>query len=715
MAHLFQVNRVAWSKALFCCSLSLLLATRTQATDAAHKEKEPKPARLKVSGYGLLGNYQLKHLLRTVELGGKKPELFDPAFVEDSAQILLAHIKRDGYLKPELTIALVLADGGHLEVEAESLLDNPLPRSTRIQSAHFKINKGVLYHFKILEFTGLDSITAKQARSYFVATDTLFHPKTGRIYTPQRVERGISSLQDTLDRQGFQEAKVKVAETLLDDKTGGAIVRIAVQQGPKYLIRSIRKEFSSEGTPKPEETQTVFPNKPYSKIWLQDFVQGIKTNWFHQGHPDTSVKVSTVQRVPTDGEVKVDLLAAVETGPQVRIGAVSFEGEKRTKRPLMARSVRVQRGELLDPVKIEEGRFRLAELGSFETVNVDYKPVDTHTRDVLFKVQEGRTLDLSLLFGYGSYELLRGGVEVNAYNIWGEGHNARLKVVQSFKASSGELTYTIPEFVGEDMDLFVNGNGLRREEPSFLRVEYGGGIGVHEYFKPIATDLTLRYNYEILNAFQAVPAIASEGLTNPAVGSIVIDIKHDKRDNPLYPTRGYKIFGTIETASEYLGGVANYERIEVAASWHHPLGNGLHLNLGLSQGSDISNGDPANNLPFNKRFFPGGADSIRGYQEDEASPRNAQGQIVGAETYTLANVELEQALTPTWSVVIFSDSLGFAERIQNYPWDTGLFSVGGGIRLKSFVGPIRLEYGYNLNPRPRDPVGTLQFSLGFPF
>jgi outer membrane translocation and assembly module TamA len=120
-------------------------------------------------------------------------------------------------------------------------------------------------------------------------------------------------------------------------------------------------------------------------------------------------------------------------------------------------------------------------------------------------------------------------------------------------------------------------------------------------------------------------------------------------------------------------------------------------------------------LPFNKRFFPGGDNSIRGYSEGEASPRNAQGQLVGAECYALATVQLEQALTPKWSLVIFSDSLGFAHSIADYPFDTGLFSVGGGIWWRTIIGPVRLEYGYNLNPRKGDPTGTLQFSLGFPF
>ena len=89
--------------------------------------------------------------------------------------------------------------------------------------------------------------------------------------------------------------------------------------------------------------------------------------------------------------------------------------------------------------------------------------------------------------------------------------------------------------------------------------------------------------------------------------------------------------------------------------------------------------------------------------------------MVGAETYTLGTVELEQALTPRWSVVFFSDSLGFARRIDHYPFDTGLFSIGLGLRWRTLIGPIRLEYGYNLNPRPGDPSGTVLFSLGFPF
>jgi len=65
--------------------------------------------------------------------------------------------------------------------------------------------------------------------------------------------------------------------------------------------------------------------------------------------------------------------------------------------------------------------------------------------------------------------------------------------------------------------------------------------------------------------------------------------------------------------------------------------------------------------------------------------------------------------------VVFSDSLGTAIDLSKYLFSEGLFSVGGGVRFQSLIGPIRLEYGHNLNPRPKDSSGTLLFSLGLPF
>jgi len=60
--------------------------------------------------------------------------------------------------------------------------------------------------------------------------------------------------------------------------------------------------------------------------------------------------------------------------------------------------------------------------------------------------------------------------------------------------------------------------------------------------------------------------------------------------------------------------------------------------------------------------------------------------------------------------------------VGEVPWrlstETGgewLYSAGLGVRYQTLIGPVRLEYGHNLNPRPLDPRGTLHLSVGFPF
>ena len=178
----------------------------------------------------------------------------------------------------------------------------------------------------------------------------------------------------------------------------------------------------------------------------------------------------------------------------------------------------------------------------------------------------------------------------------------------------------------------------------------------------------------------------------------------------------------MEEASRFLGGQVDFQELQFTASYHTSWTNSRWIHAGLNHSEISTLGAPAGNqLPPNVLLYPGGEDSIRGYGQGQAAPRSGTGEFVGARTMTLLNVELEQALTSRWSVVAFSDTLAAGSN----PIAHRLYSVGLGLRYQTFIGPIRLEYGRNLNPRPAvlvnnvwvggDPSGTVQFSVGFPF
>ncbi len=681
----------------------------------AEQPDESEPAEIKVAGYGLFGNRELLRLLRSLEPGGDRAEFLDANFVEDSVLLLVAKVRADGYLKASLSVQLTLLDGNTFETSDSELVKTPLPRDLQAHRASFKIEKGIRFFYDTIEFEGLELLSPGDARSWFVETGTLFRLRKTRIYTPDRLRRSVANLAESLGRRGYQNAEVKVLAVSEDELTGSTDVRIAVQQRAKHLVTSSKERLIFDGHEKESRARTFDPPQPYSRIWQQDYIQGLVTNQYAQGYPDTRVEAQITGRREAGDQVEMTLEASIHPGSQVRVGAITFSGQNQTRESFLHEQIPVETGDLLNPIEAETGRQRLAQLGIFDSVKLSYQQADDQTRALNYELDEAERFRLSLLFGYGSYELLRGGFETELVNILGRAHRARLKAIQSFKATSGDFTYSIPQLFTHELDLFIDGSALRREEVSFVRKEYGGGAGLHKYLRHWFTDVTLRYSYEILDAANADEAFAIEGRTNATVSAMILDLKHDRRDNPLYPRKGYRVFSRMELASDKLGGEVTYQRVDASVSWHHPLAKGTTFSIGLEHGAILTLGSSREDLPYNRRFFPGGENSLRGYKEGEASPRDSKGLFVGAETIALATVEFEQALTPKWSLVLFSDSLGFAREIENYPFDSSLFSVGVGLRWRTIVGPVRLEYGHNLNPREDDPSGTLHFSLGFPF
>jgi outer membrane protein assembly complex protein YaeT len=697
--------------ASFFIAVLLLLGLNAAQSEETNKVQH---AGLKISGFGLLGNRELKKTIRL--MSGKKtaPEFYDANFVEDTAVIIMSTLNREGYLAPHISAALTLSDGREESFEWDKDIDTVLPGPLEVKKVRFRVRRGVRYYYGRLSIQGLKSLSQSQAEAFFVETGFLVALKSTRIYTPSRLDSSIGGLAEALARKGFEQASVKVTRFERNDTTGAIRVELSVEEGFKTLVRSVTTEVDASVDPTPLASVVLEPQPAYSRLWLQNFVQGLRTNQYRKGFPDASVEVSTIRRETNAPNVFVDLHARVKTGPKIRLGEVRLEGNRRTKRSVLKRRIELKPSGLLDRIEVEHGRNRLARLGSFDSVGIRYEPVNDQTRDVIYELKESKALDFSLLFGYGSYERLRGGFELDQKNAFGLAHQARLRAIQSFKSSSADFLYTMPEMFHEDVDVFFGASGLRREEISFIREEYGGGFGARRFFRPIDTDVSVRYNYQFLTALDNQAATAP-GVQRTRVGAIVLDLRHDHRDNPLLPTRGYNLLANVELASTALGGEVDYQRVELVGSYHANLVGGLFLHLGLRHGAALQLGGASGELPFTKRFFPGGENSVRGYKQGEASPRDANGNLLGAETYLLGNVELEQFITPSLSLVGFVDGVGFAEHLRDYPANEAVYSAGGGIRWKSIVGPVRLEYGYNLNRRTGDPVGTLHFSLGFPF
>ena len=676
------------------------------------KEKTPS-AKIQIDGLGWFQNRDTRLAISRLWGDRPTPEL-SASQIEDAGLFIASELVERGYQRPKIMVEAQLADGSAKRFTLDTTLQTSPPITVPATKVHFKVDRGVQSYLSDVKIEGLDALSQAAAREFFFSEVAVIGGRSARAYSPARLRRSADAIESTLRQRGYAEAAVKVVDTKEDQKTGAVVATIQVTEGPRWELAQIQFDLNGPETPE-LEVMKKRRGGAWSTFRGQDLGEEIRHAYFKKGYPDVRVRIDTQPGAPVNGISPVTVIAHVRPGEQVGVGKVVFEGQKKTRESVLRRRVQIAPGDPLNPLAIDKARYRLGRLGIFHSVDVSYEPPDGPVRDPIFHLSEEKPLEVNLMGGYGSYERLRAGVELIQRNVFGRAHQSNLTLVQSMKSSRADYTYTVPEIFGETIDGSLKFFGLERQERAFLRQEYGVTMTFKRTFPSINSDGTLGYTFQSLRASENELATSSVDDTQLHVGSIDATLTHDGRDNPLRPRRGYRWYFQGESAAQFLGSQVNYQRIELGGSYHTSWGRGRWVHLGLSHGFVTTLGSTDRLLPVNKRFYPGGESSIRGFPEGEAAPRGADGRFIGAKSYMLLNAEVEQGLTKAWSVVAFTDLLGASATLRSYPFDTRLMSVGLGIRYQTLIGPIRAEYGYNVKKRTDDPSGTLHIAVGFPF
>ena len=398
----------------------------------------------------------------------------------------------------------------------------------------------------------------------------------------------------------------------------------------------------------------------------------------------------------------------------IEFGGAQFLGDDTIKKDILKRYMEMSPGDPLNPFSANKSRRQLLGLGIFKEIGVRYDPEDGLKRTVIYDLTPAPRKELDLMLGWGSYELMRAGFNWRQKNPFGRAHRYELSGKQSFRSTNLETTYSIPKFLGSSFTAYTSAEYSFREEVSFDRFKRAITTGLSKTLTNSDLMFDLAYSYAREDADRKSDS-DFESNDDANVGSFSGKLSLDRRDNFLAPTEGYSLYAEASVASKALGGTVSFQKIEIGASYHAILFKSFLLHFGFRAGAIASEDNASSDIPFTERFFNGGENTVRGYLQGEASPIDANGEQVGAESFALFNAELEKRLFRDFSVVIFSDTVTSARDGYFKNETESLSSAGIGFRYQTVVGPVRLEYGHNLNPRPADPNGTLHFSIGFPF
>jgi outer membrane protein assembly factor BamA len=129
------------------------------------------------------------------------------------------------------------------------------------------------------------------------------------------------------------------------------------------------------------------------------------------------------------------------------------------------------------------------------------------------------------------------------------------------------------------------------------------------------------------------------------------------------------------------------------------------------------------NVPLSERFFAGGSTTLRGLDFEQAGPRNrTTDRVEGGNGLVVATGELRAPLIKNLEGVAFYDTGNVFARVSDIKFRDFTNSVGGGLRIKTPLGPFRVDAAYLINPPSfvavpdrRLPNFQIHFSFGQAF
>ena len=190
-------------------------------------------------------------------------------------------------------------------------------------------------------------------------------------------------------------------------------------------------------------------------------------------------------------------------------------------------------------------------------------------------------------------------------------------------------------------------------------------------------------------------------------------LSYDTRDNVFSPLRGVFFTNDFQLTGGPFGGTKNFIKYSTRFSYFYPLINKSVIELRLRGGWADPFSD-TNKVPIYERFFAGGANTIRGYEERKVGPVDpATNDPLGGESMFVANIEYTYPLMEFLKVATFFDSGEVWEKNSDF-FSTDLKkSIGLGIRVKTPIGPVSVDYGWPLDllPGQQTKEGRFHFNV----
>jgi outer membrane protein insertion porin family len=621
---------------------------------------------------------------------------------------------------------------GYLDAEISYNVTPVAPQETDENEVDitFEIKEGLRYKIESIQFKGLKNIDASEIQNVLGTRPYSWWKSwilgTGRLNREMLENDKLLIRQYFLDR-GYIDGSVSDPE-IFKEEDGELKLVFHLEEGPQYQIGDItvKGDLIEDNR---EKTLTGIESKvgeifSASQIRKDSFI--ISDSFGDLGYAFTNVTPATSLN---RSEKKVDVVFDVNRGNLAKINMVNIKGNTKTYDNVIRRELKIHEADRYSSSKIKRSEVLLRRLGYFEDVSIATKASSVKDAvDLDVVVKEASTGTFSVGAGYSTSDGVLFNSRLSEANVFGTGRKLDLNLDLGTERNNLILSLDDPRYNDTYLslggDLFIT----EREFDDFDREIKGAGVTLgyplEQVFGEAWQDINASLKYEfddvdISSVDMDAAQLVKDSKGKTTASGLTPRLTRNTIDNPLNPSSGSRQVLSIEVTG--LGGEEEYYLIEGRTTHYLPLFETGWGNTVFSYRGTIGYGDSYGSgsdfLPLFRRYFPGGINSIRGYDARSLGPKDANGSEYGGNKEYINNFEVIFPLAKSagFKGVLFYDIGQAFDEDAPIELKELKKAYGGGIRWNSPVGPLRLEFGFPVSPDEGESGMKTLFSFGMPY
>jgi len=582
----------------------------------------------------------------------------------------------------------------------------------------FEIDEGPEVKVKRIVIIGGDHFDEDKIKG-FMTTDEkgVFSSLSGSgKFNEQKFEDDLSIIMGRYYDDGYIAAEILDHRVTLSEDKQWFFITIALSEGLEYRIGRI--EVAGEIITSEEELiekLKLEPGDVFNRTRFSKGLDAINDVYGDKGYAYADVRPITNLNA---GTKTVDITLDIKKNELAYIERVDISGNVRTRDKVIRREIELGEGELFSSRSLKRSRNNLKRLGYFEDVQIkDSQGSGPDKLNLNVGVKERATGAVSVGVGYSSVDKLIGTASVAKTNLMGTGIKLDLSGTVSASSSKYVLGFTEPWLFDTPVSAGFDIYNTERDYPDFKLTKKGFDVR-------LGFPVTDRYTYGYLTYRLEDARVGNVGPTastyikdqagKATESSLTASLKRDTRDDAFFPTEGAVLSLSTTVAGGVFGGSSNFIKYETDNIKYFPLfwetTFSIRGNIGYVQGYG------GKEVPVYERYYLGGINTLRGFRTRSVGPKDpGSGEVIGGKTMALANFEYlfplveEQHLK---GVLFFDIGNAYDKRID---LDYLRKSAGAGLRWFSPIGPLRLEYGVNLDRRAGEKDAQWEFTVGTNF